>query len=75
LVDRRWHSSILDIRPFRGADCNSDNLLVVAKIKERVAVSKLMVKKIIYKDIIPRILTRRKLRNSTRLQSKISLQL
>jgi hypothetical protein len=30
---------------FRGADCDSDNYLVVEKVKERLAVSKQMVKK------------------------------
>jgi hypothetical protein len=45
LTDRRRHSSILDIRSFRGADCDSDHYLVVAKVRERLAVSKLMVKK------------------------------
>jgi hypothetical protein len=40
LIDRRRHSSILDVRSFRGADCDTDHYLVVAKIRERLAVSK-----------------------------------
>jgi len=40
LIDRRWHSSILDVRSFRRADCNTDRYLVVAKGRERLAVSK-----------------------------------
>jgi hypothetical protein len=40
LIDRRRHSSILDIRSFRAADCDTDHSLVVAKIRERLAVSK-----------------------------------
>jgi hypothetical protein len=39
-IDRRWHSSILDVRSFRGADCDTDHYLVVAKDRERLAVSK-----------------------------------
>jgi hypothetical protein len=39
-VDRRWHSSILYVRSFRGADRDTDNYLVVAKVRERFAVSK-----------------------------------
>jgi hypothetical protein len=31
LIDR-WHSSILDVRSFRGADCDADYYLVVAKL-------------------------------------------
>jgi hypothetical protein len=34
LIDRRRHSSILDVRPSRGADCDTDHYLIVAKIKE-----------------------------------------
>jgi hypothetical protein len=45
LTDKRRHSSILDIRSFRGADCDSDHYLAVAKVRERLAVSKRMVKK------------------------------
>jgi hypothetical protein len=45
LIDRRRHSSILDVGSFTGADCDSDNYLVVAKGRERLAVSKQMVKK------------------------------
>jgi len=39
LIDWRWHSSILDLRSFRGADCDTDHCLVVAKVRERLAVS------------------------------------
>jgi hypothetical protein len=40
LIDRRWHSSILNVRSFRGADCDTDYYLVVVKVRERLAVSK-----------------------------------
>jgi hypothetical protein len=40
LIDRRWHSSILDVRSFRRADCDTDHYLVVAKVRERLAVNK-----------------------------------
>jgi hypothetical protein len=40
LTDRRWLSSILDVRSFKGADRDTDHYLVVVKVRERLAVSK-----------------------------------
>jgi len=40
LTDRRWRSSILDVRSFRGADCDTDHYKVIAKVRERLAVGK-----------------------------------
>ena len=40
LIGRRWHSSVLDMRSFRGADCDIDHYLVIAKVRERLAVGK-----------------------------------
>jgi hypothetical protein len=40
LIDKRQHSNILDVRSFRGADCDTDHYLVVAKLRERISVSK-----------------------------------
>jgi hypothetical protein len=45
LIHRRWHSSILEVRSFRGADCDTDRYLVVAKSRERLLMCKRMVKK------------------------------
>jgi hypothetical protein len=46
LIDRRRHSSILDVRSFRGADCDTDRSLVAAKVRERLAASKRAAQKI-----------------------------
>jgi hypothetical protein len=40
LTDRRWDSSILDVRSFRVAGCDTDHYLVVEKVKAGVEVSK-----------------------------------
>jgi len=40
LIGRRWHSSVLDVRSFRGADCDTDHYLVIAKVRESLAVCK-----------------------------------
>jgi len=40
LIDRRWHSSVLDVRSFRGGDCDTEHYLVIATVRERTAVVK-----------------------------------
>ncbi|PNF30214.1 hypothetical protein B7P43_G02597 [Cryptotermes secundus] len=40
LIDGSRYSSILHVRSFRAADCDTDHYLVVAKVRERLAVSK-----------------------------------
>jgi hypothetical protein len=40
LIDKRQHSNILDILSLRGADCDTDHYLVVAKLRERISVNK-----------------------------------
>jgi hypothetical protein len=40
LTNTRRHSSILDVRSFRAADCNTDHYLVVGKVRERLAVNR-----------------------------------
>ena len=39
LIFRRWHLNILDIRSIRGSDCDTGHSLLVAKVRERLAVS------------------------------------
>jgi hypothetical protein len=51
LIDRRWHSSVLDVRSFRGADCDTDHYLVIAKVRERLAVGKQAHRGLIGKDL------------------------
>jgi hypothetical protein len=46
LIDRRRYSSILDVRSFRAADCDTDQYLVVPKVRERLVVSKRAAQKI-----------------------------
>ena len=52
LTDRRWHSSILNVQSFGGADCDTDHYLVVAKVMERLAVSKQQHRSLMGKDLI-----------------------
>jgi hypothetical protein len=37
---RKWHSSILDVRNFRGADCDTERYLMVVKGRKILAGSK-----------------------------------
>jgi hypothetical protein len=46
LIDRRRHSSVLDVQSFRGADCDTDHYLVVAKVRKGLAVSKRIAQKV-----------------------------
>jgi hypothetical protein len=39
-IDKGWHSSILNVRYFRGADYDSDHDGMVTKVRKKVAVSK-----------------------------------
>jgi len=52
LIDRRRHSSILDVRSLRGVDCDTDHHLVVAKVRERLTVSKLETQNLMGNDFI-----------------------
>jgi len=40
LIHRKCYSIMLYARSFRGADCDTDHCLVVAEVRERLAVSK-----------------------------------
>jgi endonuclease/exonuclease/phosphatase family metal-dependent hydrolase len=46
LIDRRWHSIILDVRSLRGADCDTDYYLVIAKVRDRLSAKKQEAQKI-----------------------------
>jgi hypothetical protein len=74
LIGRRRHSSVLEDISFRGADCDSDHYLVVAKVRERLAVSKRMVKMMDVERFNVKQFNEEEV-NSIWLQSKISLQL
>ena len=40
IIDRRWRSNILDIRIFRGTDCDNDHCLLFAKVRQKLTVNK-----------------------------------
>jgi endonuclease/exonuclease/phosphatase family metal-dependent hydrolase len=52
MIDRRWHSSVLDVRGLRGADCDSDHYLMVAEVRERLTESKQEHRILVGKDLI-----------------------
>jgi hypothetical protein len=73
LIHRRWHSRTLDVRTFRGADCDTDHYLVVAKVRGRLAVSKRAAHSIDKERFNVKKLDKGDV-NSIRLQSEKSLQ-
>jgi hypothetical protein len=75
LIDRRRHSNILDVISFRGADCDSDHYLVAAKVRERLAVSKRMVKKMDVERFNIKQLNEDEHKEEYQVTIKISLQL
>jgi hypothetical protein len=75
LIDRRWHSSILDIRSFRGADSDTDHYLVVAEVRERLSARKQAAQRTDVEILISRSLVRGRLGNSFRLKSPTGLKL
>jgi len=75
IVDRRWHSSIFDVRSFRGLDCNADHYLVVAKFMESLAISKETAQNFDVKRFNLRVLNELEVRKQFKLGSQTGLQL
>lgn len=40
LVDKRWQSNIIDVRTFRNADVDSDHMLVISRLREKIQIEK-----------------------------------
>jgi hypothetical protein len=51
LVNRRRLSDVLDVRSFRAADCDTDHCLVVAEVRERLAVNKKKITQVSYGEV------------------------
>jgi endonuclease/exonuclease/phosphatase family metal-dependent hydrolase len=75
LIYKRRHSSILDVRPFRKADCYSDHYLVVVKFRERLAVRKRVVKKMYMERFSLKQLNEEEPKEQCQVIIKTSLQL
>jgi hypothetical protein len=75
LKDRRRRSSILDVRFFREADCDTGLYLVVAEVRERRAVSKQAAQKMDMERFSLKKLNEGDVKEQARLQSQTVLQL
>ena len=75
MIDRRWQSSVLNVRNFRGAYCDTDHYLVMAKVRERLAVGKQAAQKIDSQRFNLRKLMSQRIGNSIRLRLETGLQL
>jgi hypothetical protein len=75
VVDRRRHSSVLDVRSFRAADCDTDYYLVVAKVRERLAVNKQRSQRFHMERFNFKKLNEIEVKSNIMLRSQIGLQL
>jgi hypothetical protein len=73
-IDRRWHSAIVIVRSIREADCDTDDCLVVAKVRERLAVSKQEVQNFNVERFCLRKLNELKVRKQCQIRSQTGLQ-
>ena len=65
----------LDVRSFRGADCDTDHYLVIAKVRERLAVGKQAAQRFDTQRFNLRKLNEPEVRDSIRLRLQTGLQL
>jgi hypothetical protein len=75
LTDRKWHSSVPDVQSLGGADCDTDHYLVVAKVRERPAVSKQTTYRFHMERLNFKILKRWMAKSSFGLKSQFQLQI
>jgi hypothetical protein len=75
LIDRRRQSSVLDVRSFRAADCDTDHYLVVGKFRERLAVNKQTMHIVDMERLSQEIKRGRGVKSSIVLKSQISSKL
>ena len=75
LIDTRRHLSMLDVRRFRQADSDTDHYLGVAKVMERLTVSKQAAQKFDVERFNLKKLSEGWLESIIRLRSQTGLQL
>jgi hypothetical protein len=75
LVDRQRHSNVLDVRSFRAADCDSDHYLVVAKVREILAMNKQRSQRFNKERLNLKKLNNVEVKSNFVLRSQIGLQL
>jgi hypothetical protein len=71
----RRHSSVLEVRLFRAADCDTDHYLVVAKVRKKLAVSKQTIHRVHMERLNLKKLNEIRLKRSIVLKSQTGSQL
>jgi len=75
LIDKRRHWFLFDVRYFRGANCDTGLYLMIAKVRERLSVSKRTAQSLILRDLFSKRYMTPKSSRKIKFKSQIGFEL